>query len=233
LWRFDPSFFLYTQQGVVAAPTPNGASNGLASRAPLQVPGRLSTNVRSPLHHQHQPQPQVPDGYQYSNNSIYHIKTEPQYDTQLLTPATPHLDTHVFSTQQRSSPPESLANGRVVYPPQYGLRVDPGTDYMRPNSYGGDSMSAGYQNDHPTLGQGQGQQQNDHHRTHSELHSVVPGTGTNAGYSRPPQHASTQQQSPSGHAFHHPTIQPPSQQHYAPLTPNSAADAFASITPFY
>ena len=48
----------------------------------------------------------------------------------LQTPATPHLDNHVFNAQQRPSPPESLPNGRVVYPSQYGLRVDPGSDYM-------------------------------------------------------------------------------------------------------
>jgi len=46
--------------------------------------------------------------------------------TRLQTPATPHLDAH-FNAQQRPSPP---ANGRVMYPPQYGLRVDPGSDYM-------------------------------------------------------------------------------------------------------
>jgi len=216
----------YSVLGVVAAPSANGGSNGLASRAPLQVPGRLST--KNPL--QHQQQQVQPDSYQYSSNTIYHIKTEPQYDTQLLTPATPHLDTHVFNAQQRPSPPESLPNGRVVYPSQYALRVDPGSDYMRSNPYGGDSLSGGYSNEHPTLQQGQ--QQNNQHRTHPELHSVVHGTSTGAGYGRP-THAQAQQQSSPGQAFHHPAIQPPSQQHYAPLTPNSAADAFASITPFY
>lgn len=50
--------------------------------------------------------------------------------THLQTPATPHLDAHVFNAQQRPSPPESLSNGRVVYPSQYGLRVDPSSDYM-------------------------------------------------------------------------------------------------------
>jgi hypothetical protein len=48
----------------------------------------------------------------------------------LQTPATPHLDAHVFNAQQRPSPPESLPNNRVLYPPQYGLRVDPSHDYL-------------------------------------------------------------------------------------------------------
>jgi hypothetical protein len=64
--------------------------------------------------------------------------------TRLQTPATPHLDTHVFSAQQRPSPPESLPNGRVVYPSQYGLRVDPGSDYMVSDSPAHRSNSVWY-----------------------------------------------------------------------------------------